>query len=254
MPRKTRVELAGGLHHVTTKSPSGRLLFVDDRHRRLYLELIAREVREREWSVLTYCLLTNHLHVLVRTPMPDLGLGFKRINEDFARHVNRTRDESGHVFGERFYNSLVSNDRHAVGCLRYIARNPVAAGMCGSADDWPWSAHPALAGLAPPPQFLDVSASYAFLSSDADACAEYRRLVAQSDQALIGTLFRPTSDDWMVDAVDSYSIPVEEIAVFLDLTKRSVYRRLRTARVTGGTVPRGSRVTGGTVPGGSAEG
>jgi REP element-mobilizing transposase RayT len=222
---------------VNTKSPSGRLLFVDDRDRQRYLQLVAREVREREWSALTFCLLSNHVHFLVRTPQPDLGKGFKRINEDFARHINRTHCQDGHVFGGRFFNRLVLNDRHAVGCLRYIARNPVAAGICSNADDWPWSAHPALAGLAPPAEFLDVGASYAFLGSDGHAPAAYRRLVGRSDEALLGALVRHESDQWLLDAVDDYMISIDEIAAFLGRSKSHVYRRLGAARATVGTVP-----------------
>jgi REP element-mobilizing transposase RayT len=222
---------------VNAKSPSGRLLFVDDCDRRMYLQLIAREVREREWKVVTYCLLGNHLHVLVRTPCPNLGSGFKRINEDFARYVNRAHAQTGHVFGARFHNGLVLNDRHAVGCLRYIARNPVAAGICSNADEWPWSAHQALAGLAPPPDWLNVTAAYEFLGSGQHVAAAYRRLVAQSDQALLGSLFRADSDQWLLEAVDDYAIAVGEIATFLGRTTNRVYRRLAAARATVGTVP-----------------
>ena len=238
MPRSSRVELAGGLHHVIAKSPSGRWLFIDARARQMYLQLVAREVLEREWSILTYCLMTNHVHLLVRTPSPDLGLGFKRINEDFARYVNRSHDLSGHLFGERFYSGLVESDRHAVGCLRYIARNPVRAGICSNADGWTWGAHPALAGIAIPPTFLDVGAAYDLLGADdRHVRTAYRRLVACSDRSLLADLSRPHSDDWLLDAVDNYAIPVAEIAAFLDRTTSRVYRRIAAARATGGTVP-----------------
>jgi putative transposase len=238
MPRSPRVELAGGIHHVTAKSPSGRLLFVDDRARHLYLQLIAREVRERGWTVLTYCLLSNHLHVLVQTPVADLGRGFKRINEDFARYVNRSPGQQGHVFGGRFHNTLVRTDRHVVGCLRYIARNPVEAGICTSADDWPWSAHRALAGIVAAAGFLDVAAAFAFLSSDARlARSDYRQLVDRSDHSLLTTLTRPDSDQWLLEAIDDYSIAVSQLAAFLGRTPSSVYRRVAAARATVGTVP-----------------
>jgi putative transposase len=129
MPRRPRLELAGGLHHVTAKSPSERLLFPDDRARQFYLQLVAHEVRERGWRVLTYCLLGNHLHLLVLTPHPNLGEGFKRMHEDFARYLNRTLGMKGPAFAERFYSKHVRDDTHAIGCLRYIARNPVEAGI-----------------------------------------------------------------------------------------------------------------------------
>jgi REP element-mobilizing transposase RayT len=89
MPRQARVELAGGIHHVVGKATARRVLFHSDRDRQLYLRLLAREVRERRWRVLTFCLMTNHAHLLVLTPEPDLGLGFKRIHEEFAQSINR---------------------------------------------------------------------------------------------------------------------------------------------------------------------
>jgi hypothetical protein len=168
----------------------------------------------------------------------------KAIHERFARELNLRHREWGHMFGRRFDSRPVLSDKYLLGCLRYIARNPVAAGICGSPDDWPWSAHAALAGLSPAPSFLDTSASYALLGSEADAHAGYRRLVAQSDQALLAALFRPGADNWLLDAVEDYSIPVEEIAAFLDRTTSSVYRRLRNARATGGTVPGGASAQG----------
>src|SRR5215208_6070488 len=118
-----RVELAGGMHHVTAKSPSGRLLFRDEQDRRRYLELLEAEVRKRGWELLTYCQMTNHLHLLVMTPEPDLGLGIKAVHGCFALEVNRRHGEWGHIFGRRFDNRLVLTDGHLYGCLRYIARN-----------------------------------------------------------------------------------------------------------------------------------
>jgi REP element-mobilizing transposase RayT len=238
VPRHARIEFPGAMHHVTARAPSRRLLFHDDRDRQRYLQLLAREVREREWRVLTYCQLSNHLHVLIQTPQPNLGLGFKRLHEDFARHVNRRHAENGHVFGCRFYNGIVSNDRHVVGCLRYIARNPVEAGVCGHAAGWPWSAHSALAGLVDPPSFLDVAGAYAFLGADdAEARKNYIRLVASSNDALLAELARGDPDGWLINAVDDFAIPVSDIATFLGVSAATAYRRVAAARENEGTVP-----------------
>ena len=217
---------------MTAKTPSGRVLFDDDRDRQRYLQLLAREINERKWSLLTYCQLTNHLHVLVQTPSPDLGAGFKRVHEDFARYINRRHVQGGHVFGARFYSRLVSTDRHALACLRYIARNPVEAGICCAAREWPWSAHGALAGLSEPPAFLDVSAAYEFLgTSKREARHEYLRLVAKSNASLLADLTHRERDAWLVTAVDDFSIPVAEIAAFLGLARSTTYQRLAAARL-----------------------
>jgi REP element-mobilizing transposase RayT len=255
MPRRRRIELAGGIHHVTARTPSGRLLFYDDDDHLRYLQLLAREVGHREWRVLTFCQLSNHLHVLIETPKPDLGAGFKRVNEQFARHINRRHSQSGHVFGARFYSGLVRTDRHALGCLRYIARNPIEAGICDQARDWPWSAHPALAGLTDPPPFLDVESAYRHLgATHAEARVNYLRLVAKSNAGLLAELERPQSDAWLLGAVDDFAIPVTDIAAFLGVSRTTAYHRLAAWRRTEGSVPSVRDGNEGTVPGVSAEG
>ena len=234
---------------MVAKSPSRRDLFHDDRDRRRYLELVGREVRDREWSVLTFCLMTNHAHLLVQTPSPDLGGGFKRIHEDYARSLNRRHDMSGHAFGARFYSELVRTDRHLIGCLRYIARNPVAHGACRRPRDWPWSAHRALAGRADPPGFLDAAAAYSHLGrTGAEARLTYLRLVARSDNALLSDLARPTSDRWMITAVDAYLIPVPQVAEFLGISVSTAYKRLASARENEGSGPSVSRENEGSGP------
>ena len=131
----------------------------------------------------------------MRTADPDLGDGFKRIHEAFAQAFNTRHRRNGHVFGGRYYSRVVRSDRHLIGCLRYIARNPVRHGACRRARDWPWSAHRALAGLAPAPAFLDVVSAYSHLGEDEDAARlNYLRLVSQSNDALLADLARPDSD------------------------------------------------------------
>jgi putative transposase len=238
MPRRPRVELRGGLHHVTANTPSGRVLFYDDRDRQHYLRLVAREVRIRRWSVLTFCLMTNHVHLLVRTPDPDLGAGFKRIHEDFARSINSRYQLKGHLFGSRFYNGPVLSDRHLMGCLRYIARNPVRHGACRQPMDWPWSAHPALAGFVDPPSFLDVTSAYSYFGGEPEeARLNYLRLVAQSDEELLNDLARPRCDRWMLAATESYLFSVPQIAEFLGISVRTAQRRIAMVRDVKGTVP-----------------
>jgi putative transposase len=249
MPRTRRREFANAIHHVTGKAPSRRLLFVDDADHRLYLQLLAREIRERGWRLMTYCQLSNHLHLLVQTPEPDLGAGLKRVHEDFARQINARRAEGGHLFGARFHNGVVTSDRHVQACIRYIARNPVDAGICRHPRQWPWSAHGALAGLTPAPSFLDIDAAYAHLGINArEARIKYVELVAKSNSGILADLSRPESDEWLVAARDEFAIPVDDIATFLGVSRATAYRRLTKARENEGTVPSFSFETVGTDP------
>jgi len=223
---------------VTAKTPSGRALFLDDRDRRRYLQLVAREVVRREWSLMTYCQLTNHVHLLVGTPAADLAAGFKLIHEEYARYLNGRHGLEGHVLGSRFYSGLVQSDRHGIGCLRYIARNPVAAGICERPRDWRWGAHRALAGITDRPSFLDVEGAYALIGHDGDhPRIEYLRLVAGTNSNLLADLARARPDDWPIAAVEDFGIPVGEIAAFLGVSAPTAYRRLAAVREKKGTVP-----------------
>ncbi len=186
MPRKQRVELAGATHHVTARTVTGRLLFEDDADHRAYAALLAAEVSERGWVLLTWCHMPNHVHLLVRTEEANLGRGMKAVHERYATHVNERYAEHGHVFGDRFHNRLLRDDAHLIATLRYIARNPVAAALCASASDWRWSAHRALAGLEAAPPFLAVTAALAVLaSSEVARRATYVELVAGADPELV---------------------------------------------------------------------
>jgi REP element-mobilizing transposase RayT len=151
MPRKLREELAGGIHHVWARGNNRQAIFLDDDDRRLYLTLLARVIGRTRWRLLGYCLMGNHVHLLVETPEPNLGRGMQRLHGVFAQTVNARHESVGHVFQGRFDNKLQRTDEQLWTAARYIARNPVEAGLCEAAAQWRWSSHRGvLDGTAPP--------------------------------------------------------------------------------------------------------
>lgn len=193
----------------------------------MYLRLITEEAAHAGWRVLCYCQMTNHVHLLVQTPNPNLGMGIKRAHQAFAGFVNKKYAEHGHVFGQRFSNKLVRDDAHLRGCFRYVAWNPVKAGLCATPADWAWSAHGALAGSAPPHRLLALDSALSFFGDDpAEARAKYVRLTAAGDEALLAALSKKQPDAWVKSAVADFAIPVSAIASYLGVTTRTIYRRL----------------------------
>jgi putative transposase len=114
-------------------------IFLSDGDRKLFLEIVRRVVRNHEWSVHSYCLMPNHYHFLFETPYPDLSAGMQEINGTYGTWFNRLHGFIGHVFQGRFKASLVESDGHLLHLTRYIALNPVRAGLCSSPSDWRWS-------------------------------------------------------------------------------------------------------------------
>ena len=151
MPRKPRVELAGGVHHVFARGNARQRIYLDDIDRLSYLAMLACVVEDRGWRCLAYCLMDNHLHLLIETPLPNLAAGMQWLHGRFARQFNARHGRTGHVFQGRYGSVLMKSQAHVWMAIAYIARNPVAAGLCTAPADWPWSSHRAVVGAAPVP-------------------------------------------------------------------------------------------------------
>ena len=116
------------------------------------------------WRCLTYCLMSNHMHLLVETPEPNLGSGMQRLHGGYAFAFNRRHGRSGHLFERRYEAVPVTTDEQLWSTVRYIAHNPVEAGMCATPEDWPWSSHASIVdGSAPP--WLDVPRLLAYVAA-----------------------------------------------------------------------------------------
>jgi putative transposase len=164
MPRRQRPELAGGIHHVWSRGAVKQTIFVNDDDRHRYLAGLAKVTRHMKWSCLAYCLMGNHMHLLIETPSPNLGRGMQRLHGPYAQAFNRRHVKSGHVFGGRFDSKLMKNDTHLWVTTNYIVQNPVRAGLCRSPEDWPWSSHARLAA-GECPAWLAAGRLFSFFGS-----------------------------------------------------------------------------------------
>jgi putative transposase len=179
MARPLREELEGGVHHVFARGNDGCDIYVDDVDRRRYLSLLALVVKLRGWRCLAYCLMTNHVHIVVETPKPDLGLGMRRFHGDYARLFNLRHERRGHLFQGRFGSVLVGDDAQLWAVAAYVAVNPVEAGLCRAPEDWRWSSHPATIGVAEGPPWLHVDRLlWHFGGAGGEARARYGNYVA----------------------------------------------------------------------------
>jgi REP element-mobilizing transposase RayT len=154
MARGLRLQVPGGIYHVTTRGVARLPIFRNDDDRRCLLALLGDVVDRYEWSCHAYCLMTTHYHLLVRTPLPNLAIGMKRLNGLYAQGFNRRHGGKGHVFEARYHSVLIEREGHLVELCRYLALNPVRAGICDRPADWPWSSYRSVLGLDPVPRFL----------------------------------------------------------------------------------------------------
>ncbi|HEX8208341.1 MAG TPA: transposase [Solirubrobacteraceae bacterium] len=163
MPRKPREEIAGGIHHVFARGNDRQRIFVDDADRAVYIGLLRTVIARLQWRCLTYCLMRNHVHLLIETPTPNLGVGMQRLQGIYARSFNRRHGRSGHLFQSRYGCVRVEDDAQLWMTVGYIVRNPVAAGLCAEPEEWRWSGHGAIGGRSD--QWLDTGRLLAYLAA-----------------------------------------------------------------------------------------
>ena len=129
------------MHHVHPRGNHKEPLFLEDRDRLVYLALLEKTVRHYEWLCLSYCLMRNHIHVLIETPRPNLGRGMNWLQGQYGRYFARRLDLPGSVFEKPYGSTRVMDESHLWMAIRYIAQNPVEAQLCATPGDWAWSSH-----------------------------------------------------------------------------------------------------------------
>ena len=154
MSRPLRLELSGGLYHVTWRGDRREDIFLDDTDREAWLEILAHCCERYNWAIHVWCQMTNHYHLVVETAEANLAAGMRQFNGVYTQRVNRRHRRVGHVFQGRYKAILVERDSYLLELARYVVLNPVRAGMVKHARQWKWSAYPAMVGTAPRPGWL----------------------------------------------------------------------------------------------------
>ena len=139
MPRVPRSVYPDGHFHATARGAGRMAIYRDDEDRLAFLGLVATVTDGFSWTCNAFCLMTNHYHLVLESTRVDLSAGLHRLNGVYAQAFNGRYGRWGHVFGDRFW--CRSLDEHELEqTCHYVLDNPVRAGLCAHADDWPWSA------------------------------------------------------------------------------------------------------------------
>jgi REP element-mobilizing transposase RayT len=155
MARPLRIELSGGLYHVTSRGDRREDIYFSEDDRRAWLEVFGQVCARFNWVCHAYCQMTNHYHIVVETPEGNLSQGMRQLNGVYTQLVNRAHGRVGHVFQGRFKGILVEKDAYLLELSRYVVLNPVRAGMVADCRDWSWSSYRAMLGEEAVPLWLE---------------------------------------------------------------------------------------------------
>ncbi len=155
MPRIARVVAVGQAHHVTQRGNKQQDVFLQPGDREMYLGLLREYTKRYQLSLIGYCLMTNHIHlVVVPESRQSLAKAIGRTHNDYSRWLNVRQHEVGHLWQNRFFSCPLS-ERHTWAALQYVEMNPVRAGLSAHAWDWPWSSARAHIGAGGGSDWID---------------------------------------------------------------------------------------------------
>ena len=180
MPRPLRDQSAG-IRHITCRGNRRQAIFVDHVDRDWWLRILEHACGVFSWRVFAWCLMTNHVHLVLETPAGTISRGMQLVCGDYAQGFNWRHGHTGHLFQGRFRSDAVDKEAYLAEVIRYVDLNPERAAVVASAEEWRWSSYRAHLGLNPPQPFHDVSWVRSFGSTPRSAAAAYANFV-QADR------------------------------------------------------------------------
>ncbi len=193
MSRPLRIEFENAWYHVMNRGLARQPVFQDRCSYEIFLETLSEAHQRYELEIHAYCLMTNHYHLLVRTPRANLGRAMRHVNGIYTQRFNRSRRRDGPLFRGRYKAIVVDADEYLLAVGRYIHRNPVDGRrpLVECPADYPWSSYRAYLGQAAAPGWLHRAETYAMLGRR-DRYRAYKRFVERSVTDDLGEFYAQT--------------------------------------------------------------
>lgn len=178
MTRPLRLQFPGALYHITSRGNRRSLIYRDDTDRIAWLDVLALVCQRHHCFVHSFCLMSNHFHLMLETVEANLGQAMRQLNGEYSQYFNRRHRTVGHLFQGRYKAILVQKESYLLELSRYIVLNPLRANMVASPDEWLWSSYRYYMGDLPAPRWLECDWLLAqFGTRRPQAVAAYREFV-----------------------------------------------------------------------------
>ena len=253
MPRKPRIMSSTGIYHIILRSVNQHIIFEDDSDYQKFLFVLADCVKKYDSQIYAYCLMDNHIHILIHSSPEYLASFFQSLGTKFVRWYNNKYCRSGHLFQDRFYSVAIENNSSFLSVLPYIHNNPVKANICRHPSEYRWSSFNAYYGAKN--SLVDVDFAYNIsgskdsllhyfateqISSDNDlftndhretihflnddrAMAVFKSLTGFSSTSEVSTLNKAQRNDY-VRILRKKGLTVKQVSRLMDLSATTIKR------------------------------
>lgn len=230
----------GEFLHVVVRGIGQQILFEEDADRSYYLNHLARFCEETQVSLLAYCLMGNHVHLLVQDTKGNVSNLMKKVGVSYAGYYNKKYLRSGHLFQDRFKSETISNEQYLISVFRYILKNPEKAGIC-PASEYRWSSYSDYeAGRRKAPGITSTE----FMRGVMSEFGGFEQVMAQADGDEHLEADRPARDDGWALAMVKETLGCKSGTELQSLPRNERNEALRRLKAAGLSVRQISRVTG----------
>lgn len=134
----------GAMYHITTRGNRRENIFRSDDDFKVYLNILKDSLAfysHSNYVLVAYCLMSNHVHLIIKTGKEPLASLMRRVNSLYTRYFNKKYEYTGHLFQSRYFSEIITNDRQVLQVSRYVHLNPVKAKIVFKAEDYLWSSY-----------------------------------------------------------------------------------------------------------------
>ena len=166
MARPVRIQYEGAIYHVTVRGNQRQGIFLDDRDRERFLVRLADAVEVHRVRLYLYCLMGNHVHLMVETPLGNLSRFMHQVQTAYVAYFNRRHDRTGHLMQGRYGARVVRGEPYVLALSRYVHLNPVFVAEARNLPlaqrleilrGYRWSSYRGYVGLTEPADFVDAA-------------------------------------------------------------------------------------------------
>jgi len=141
MPRQRRKLSKTKIYHIMLRGNERKDIFLEKEDYNKFIQILAAKKKNGSFLLYAYCLMSNHLHLLVREKKQDISRIMKRINVAYAYYFNKKYNRVGHVFQDRFKSESIEEESYLLSVIRYIHNNPLTAKVVNDPVLYPWSSY-----------------------------------------------------------------------------------------------------------------
>lgn len=241
MPKSVRKKVESGIYHIVLRGINKQTIFFDDEDREVFLNRIKLTKQKRKFEIYGFCLMSNHIHLLIKEMEITIGKIFMMILSSYVLWYNHKYNRTGNLFQDRYRSEGIESDAHLLCALRYIHQNPVRAGMAKSVEDYMWNSHSAY--VEGKESFIDTNLILMMLGGIND----YKEFVVKEETMQFIEDWNRVSitDEELIEKIKKI-MKIKEIYDILKCERKQMESIIATVRQTvkGASLRQISRVTG----------